>query len=147
MPRSVQRTTSMTQTMPNSCGECPADDLRPLVVCDAGHWLRRMRLPADTLTVLLQMATGDDVVLFEFDGPALISGGSVGVGRARILCASNEQLDAARTGGWVSKLGTFHAGDDERAFNPGDANVIRVGKKLAGRSLDAIVHDAFPRPQ
>lgn len=62
------------------------------------------------------------------------------------LCASNEQLDAVRAGGWISTLGAFHDGNDEHAFAEGDANVICVGKKRAGRSLDAIVHDAFPRP-
>lgn len=63
------------------------------------------------------------------------------------LGASNEQLDGVSAGGWISTLGAFHDGNDERAFSPGDANVIRVGKKLAGRLLDAIVHDAFPQPQ
>lgn len=36
---------------------------------------------------------------------------------------------------------------DGRTFVRGDANVIRAGKKLAGHSLDVILHDAFPQPQ
>jgi protein gp37 len=63
------------------------------------------------------------------------------------LCASKGQLGAARAGGWISKLGTFHDDYDDRAVVAGDAHVIRVGKKLAGRSLDAFVHDAFPMSQ
>ncbi len=63
------------------------------------------------------------------------------------LGASKEQLDAARAGGWISTLGTFHDGNEKRTFARGDANIIRVGKKRAGRELDAVVHDAFPKSQ
>ncbi|HGO6126548.1 phage Gp37/Gp68 family protein [Burkholderia cepacia] len=60
------------------------------------------------------------------------------------LDATNEQLDAARAGGWVSLDGAFHDGNDERAFRPGDEHVISIGKRLAGRTLDGVIHHAFP---
>lgn len=61
-----------------------AEILRPLAVCDAGQWLRRMRLTGTVLTRLLEMAVGDELVLFEFSGPPLAASGPVGIGRARI---------------------------------------------------------------
>lgn len=61
-----------------------AETLRPIVVCHADQWLRCMRLPVQTLTTLMKMNAGEELVLFEFDGPALLAGGHVGVCRARI---------------------------------------------------------------
>lgn len=58
--------------------------------------------------------------------------------------ATNEQLEAARAQGWVSLDGAFHDGSDERVFRPGDERVISVGKKLAGRILDDVIHHALP---
>lgn len=58
--------------------------------------------------------------------------------------ATNHQLDAARTGGWVSLEGAFHDGNDASAFRQGDEQMISVGKKLAGRTLDDVIHDGFP---
>lgn len=58
--------------------------------------------------------------------------------------ATNEQLEAARAHGWVSLDGAFHDASDERAFRPGDERVISVGKKLAGRILDDVIHHALP---
>ena len=61
-----------------------AETLRPIVVCHADQWLRRMRLPVQTLTTLMKMDAGEELVLFEFDGPALLASGHAGVCRARI---------------------------------------------------------------
>ncbi|VWC93162.1 phage Gp37Gp68 family protein [Burkholderia contaminans] len=58
--------------------------------------------------------------------------------------ATSHQLDAARTGGWVSLEGAFHDGIDASAFRQGDEQMISVGKKLAGRTLDDVIHDGFP---
>ncbi|KVN17970.1 MULTISPECIES: phage Gp37/Gp68 family protein [unclassified Burkholderia] len=60
------------------------------------------------------------------------------------LGASNEQIDTARTGGWVSLDGSFHDGNDERAFRRGDENVIHLAKHAVGRLLDGRTHDEFP---
>ena len=54
-----------------------AETLCPIVVCHEDQWLRRMRLPAHMLTMLMRMAPGEEVSLFEYDGTA-------GVCRARI---------------------------------------------------------------
>ena len=61
-----------------------AETLCPIVVCHADQWLRRMRLPVHTLTTLMKMNAGEELVLFEFDAPALLAGGHARVCRARI---------------------------------------------------------------
>lgn len=67
----------MASTLWNLCRQHGAEALCPIVVCHADQWQRRMRLPAHMLTMLMRMAPGDEVVLFEYDG-------SAGVCRARI---------------------------------------------------------------
>ncbi|KVL70366.1 hypothetical protein [Burkholderia ubonensis] len=72
-----------------------------IVASDAGSRLRRTGLPAEALAILLQMAAGDETVLFEYDGPALVlvAGGMLGVGRARIVrrCDGQWRVDALWT--------------------------------------------------
>ena len=58
--------------------------------------------------------------------------------------ASNEQIEAARSGAWIQLSGHVHDGNDPAAFANGDAHMLSVGKKLAGRTLDGVVHHAFP---
>jgi len=60
------------------------------------------------------------------------------------LDASNEQIDAARSGAWVHLAGGIHDGNDKDVFLKGDGHVLRVGKKSAGRLLDGVLHDAYP---
>lgn len=67
----------MASTLWNLGRQHGAETLCPIVVCHADQWLRRMRLPAHMLAMLMRMAPGDEVVLFEYDG-------SAGVCRARI---------------------------------------------------------------
>lgn len=58
--------------------------------------------------------------------------------------ASNDQIDAARTGGWVHLAGGFHDGNDQAAFQKGDGHVLKIGKKSAGRLLDGQLWDEYP---
>ncbi|KWI31962.1 hypothetical protein WT71_10480 [Burkholderia stagnalis] len=58
--------------------------------------------------------------------------------------ATNEQTEAARCGAWIQLAGHVHDGNDPAAFANGDAHMLSVGKKLAGRALDGVVHHAFP---
>ncbi|TAM00373.1 MAG: phage Gp37/Gp68 family protein [Paraburkholderia sp.] len=58
----------------------------------------------------------------------------------------HEQRDAARADGWISISGVFHDSNDERQPTQGARNVVRLGKKRAGRMLDGVEHDAFPLP-
>lgn len=74
----------MTYPQASSCERYQAEPLCPIVVCDAGRWLRPMRLPGDAVTDLLRMPVGDAMVLFEFDGLPLSSDNVEGVARARI---------------------------------------------------------------
>ncbi|WP_175971915.1 DUF5131 family protein [Burkholderia sp. BCC0322] len=60
--------------------------------------------------------------------------------------ATNAQLDAARSGAWVKRTGQIHEGNDPTAFSEGDAHMLSIGKKLAGRMLDGVTHHAFPMP-
>lgn len=60
------------------------------------------------------------------------------------LDASNEQIDAARSGAWVHLAGGIHDGNDKDVFLKGDGHVLRVGKKSAGRLLDGVLHDDYP---
>lgn len=55
------------------------------IVRDADPWLRRLGLPYYTLSILLEMRVGDEVVLFDYDGPPIVPGATVrGRGVARI---------------------------------------------------------------
>ncbi|MDN7430813.1 phage Gp37/Gp68 family protein [Burkholderia sp. AU45388] len=60
--------------------------------------------------------------------------------------ATNAQLDAARSGAWVKRTGHVHDGTDPTAFDEGDAHMLSVGKKLAGRVIHGVKHHAFPNP-
>ncbi|WP_080429411.1 phage Gp37/Gp68 family protein [Burkholderia ubonensis] len=58
--------------------------------------------------------------------------------------ATVEQIEAARSGAWIQLSGHVHDGNDLAVFANGDAHMLSVGKRLAGRMLDGIVHHAFP---
>ncbi|WP_321874500.1 hypothetical protein [Burkholderia ubonensis] len=45
------------------------------IVCDADPWLRRLGLPYYTLAILRDMRVGDEVVLFDYEGPCIVPGG------------------------------------------------------------------------
>lgn len=57
---------------------------------------------------------------------------------------SNEQIDAAKSGGWVSVDGEFHDGNNRSLFRDGDAHIFRSGVKAAGRLLDGVLHNGYP---
>ena len=51
--------------------------------------------------------------------------------------ANNDQMNDPRVrGGWVPLAGGYHDGNDANAFRPGDAHVLRVGRKQAGDRID-----------
>ena len=58
--------------------------------------------------------------------------------------ASNEQIEASKSGGWVSLDGAYHDGNDRTAFREGDAHVYRCGTKAAGRLLDGQEWNQYP---
>lgn len=58
--------------------------------------------------------------------------------------ASNEQIDASKSGGWVSLDGAYHNGNDRSAFREGDAHVYRCGTKAAGRLIDGQEWNQYP---
>lgn len=60
------------------------------------------------------------------------------------LDATNDQIDKARSGGWVHLEGGFHDGNDRAAFLKDDAHVLRVGKKAAGSLLDGQIFKEWP---
>lgn len=60
------------------------------------------------------------------------------------LMVNDDQIEAARSGGWVSLDGAFHDGNDPSAFRDGDAHVYRCGTRVAGRLLDGVMHDDYP---
>ena len=60
------------------------------------------------------------------------------------LMVNDDQIEAARSGGWVSLDGAFHDGNDPSVFRDGDAHVYRCGTKVAGRLLDGVMHDDYP---
>lgn len=145
----------------STCDSHRNENLRPVVVCDAGQWLRRMRLQTLTLTKLLQMPVGDEVVLFEFDGPPLVAGAAAGVGRARIERRSNDEwrFDALWTLGVgnAHRRGTIYAVGEFTIVGPrmlswetrsGEAmcrfrRIVRLNAWLAGTSCVAgRLHDA-----
>lgn len=57
----------------------------------------------------------------------------------------NIQYDAAKNGGWLNTNGEFSDGSDGVDFFSGEVNVLRVGKKAAGRLLDGVLHDEYPQ--
>lgn len=59
---------------------------------------------------------------------------------------ANEQIDASKSGGWVSLDGAYHDGNDRSAFREGDAHVYRCGTKTAGRLLDGQEWNQYPDP-
>lgn len=59
---------------------------------------------------------------------------------------ANEQIDASKSGGWVSLDGAYHDGNDRSAFREGDAHVYRCGTKTAGRLLDGQEWNQYPEP-
>jgi protein gp37 len=57
----------------------------------------------------------------------------------------NECYENARVGGWVEYDGTYSMGESAQPKHKGAAHVFRVGKKAAGRLLDGVLHNDFPR--
>lgn len=57
---------------------------------------------------------------------------------------TNEQIDASKSGGWVSLDGAYHDGNDRSAFREGDAHVYRCGTKAAGKLLDGQEWNQYP---
>lgn len=60
------------------------------------------------------------------------------------LEVANEQIDASKSGGWVSLDGAYHNGNDRSAFREGDAHVYRCGTKAAGRLIDGQEWNQYP---
>ncbi|MCQ4437653.1 hypothetical protein NO135_21895, partial [Clostridioides difficile] len=46
----------------------------------------------------------------------------------------------------AKRTGQVYDGIDSAAYDDGDARMLRVGKKLAGRTLDGVKHHAFSKP-
>lgn len=57
---------------------------------------------------------------------------------------SMDECYASSVGGWVEMDGAWSSGENARPERLQAAHVFRVGKKLAGRLLDDIEHDAYP---
>lgn len=133
----------MTSLLSNLCRQHGAETLRPIVVCHADQWLRRMRLPVQTLTTLMKLDAGEELVLFEFDAPALLAGGHAGACRARI---ERRRDGLCRFDGLCTR-GIGNARRRATICAVGEFTIVGPRKILAVRGLDAVVDDAFPKSQ
>ncbi|CAG2382013.1 MULTISPECIES: hypothetical protein [Burkholderia] len=57
-----------------------------------------------------------------------------------------EWCDHTWFGAWAKRTGQVYDGSDSAAYDDGDARMLRVGKKLAGRTIDGVKHHAFSKP-
>lgn len=57
----------------------------------------------------------------------------------------NDCYEHSREGGWVELDGSFTMGEAAQPKSIGaSAHVFRLGKRLAGRRIDGVLHDAYP---
>ncbi|HDR9204012.1 TPA: hypothetical protein QDB48_005399 [Burkholderia vietnamiensis] len=67
-------------------------------------------------------------------------------GAAMTEISKIEWCDRTWFGAWAKRTGQVHHGSDSAADDDGDAHMLRVGKKLAGRKIGGVKHHAFSMP-